>query len=431
MLFKDKKNKLYVGYDLGERFSQISYLNMEKEEPVTVSTVSGEEQFNIPTVLCKRQEVNQWFYGKEAVRQAQLGEGLLISNLIESAKKKEDICVEGEYFNANQLLALFVKKSLSLLNLEVDFEKLEGFMITVEQLDHEMVLVLNEIVRLLGIQEDKVTFQSHTESFYQFMIHQPEELWRHKVVVCDYASEYMKIKRLETNKKTSPIVVFVDDKEVIRMPFSSDKLKGELTTDQEDMLDDTFLNMLKLHFNEQIINTCYLIGEGFSGNWCKESLKFLCKNRRVFQGNNLYSKGSSYGARSRFSNSLNNEKYVFLGNQKVKANIGMKMEIKGIDQYFPILDAGINWYEGKKEWDVILDSGNKLVFIITPLKDGQKKLMEMTLDELVIRPNRTTRLHICVVFLSETTIQIQVSDLGFGQFFPSSGKVWTEELDIS
>lgn len=53
--------KLVVGYDLGNEFSQISVAASGSGDVTTLSQTAGEENFNIPTVLCKRIGVNQCF----------------------------------------------------------------------------------------------------------------------------------------------------------------------------------------------------------------------------------------------------------------------------------------------------------------------------------------------------------------------------------
>lgn len=50
-----KKNKVVVGFDLGNDYSQISYCRQDQSMPDTVSLVMGEEQYNIPTLLCKKE----------------------------------------------------------------------------------------------------------------------------------------------------------------------------------------------------------------------------------------------------------------------------------------------------------------------------------------------------------------------------------------
>ena len=44
-----KKNKVVVGFDLGNDYAQISYCRQDQSMPDTVSLVMGEEQYNIPT----------------------------------------------------------------------------------------------------------------------------------------------------------------------------------------------------------------------------------------------------------------------------------------------------------------------------------------------------------------------------------------------
>ena len=95
ILGKKNSKKVVVGYDLGKNYAQISYCYMEETEPETVSAVTGTEQYNIPTVLCKRKGVGQWYYGKEALKFAREEEGILVEDLIALAERGEDVLVEG------------------------------------------------------------------------------------------------------------------------------------------------------------------------------------------------------------------------------------------------------------------------------------------------------------------------------------------------
>ena len=114
-IIKRNAKKIIVGYDLGRTFSQISYWDLGEEGPETVSAVAGTEQYNIPTVLCKRCGVGQWYYGKEALKQVREEEGILVEDLVTLAERGEEVMVEGHSFDPVALLTLFVKRSLSLL----------------------------------------------------------------------------------------------------------------------------------------------------------------------------------------------------------------------------------------------------------------------------------------------------------------------------
>lgn len=92
MLFGNSDSRRFVlGYDLGEKVSQISYLASDADMPETLSVLAGSELYNIPTVLCKRKDVNQWFYGKEAVRHIEDGDGTRVDGLIAAAKEGKPV----------------------------------------------------------------------------------------------------------------------------------------------------------------------------------------------------------------------------------------------------------------------------------------------------------------------------------------------------
>ena len=52
-----KRNKVVIGFELGHEYSQISYCRADQSMPDTLSMVMGEEQYNIPMLLCGNPEV--------------------------------------------------------------------------------------------------------------------------------------------------------------------------------------------------------------------------------------------------------------------------------------------------------------------------------------------------------------------------------------
>ena len=427
----DKLNtgKVAVGYDLGSSVSQISYCFMHKEDPETVSTVAGEERYHIPTVLCKRLESNQWLYGKDALMAAENGEGILISDLLELAYKGIPVVVEEDEFDPVSLLALFVKKSLSLLQLIVPYEKIQVFMLTVRSLDPRMVEVLSRVAQALELKTNKVYLESYKESFYYYTIHQPADLWLRDVLVCDYSEEYLRVDRLEMNPKTKPIVAYVEEIEYEQMRQPEFREDG-VPEKEADKLDKDFLAIIEEVCDGRFVSAAYLIGNGFQGDWSKESLRALCKGRRVFQGNNLYSKGACYAAREKLIPSDAAKKRVFLGDDKLKANIGMRVVRRGEDSYLALLDAGISWYESVKEVEFLLESGNSFTLTVTPLNGRETRNIEIELTDLSKRPDMTTRLSLTIRMLSEKKVKVTVKDMGFGDLFRSSGACFEEEFEL-
>ena len=410
--------------------SQISYCYACSDEPQTLSVVAGTEQFSIPTVLCKRRDVGQWFYGKEAIKYAELGEGTLVPNLLSLAKKGSMVEVDGTEFDPVALLTLFVKRSLALLSMVSGPENITGIMFTCDDLDHRMIEVLTQMAAGLGLKNKKVYFQSHRESFYYYMLYQPQELWNHQVLLCDYREDYLRIYCLECNKRTTPMVVYIEAEEYKNFVFEEFPIEEYARKQEMESRDRRFLEILSACCEGKIISSVYLIGDGFKEEWMEDSLRYLCKGRRVFRGNNLYSKGACLGMKEKLTASELGKKYVFLGDDKLKANIGMKVLRKGIDSYFALLDAGQNWFDARKECEFILESEPVFELRVTPLNGKDASVVEVSLDELPNRPEKTTRIAMEIFLKDEHTVALRMEDKGFGELFPATGKVWQEEFQV-
>ena len=50
----------------------------------------------------------------------------------------------------------------------------------------------------------------------------------------------------------------------------------------------------------------------------------------------------------------NGKNHVYLGQDKLKSNIGMKVRRQGEESYQALLDAGINWYEAQNTMEFYL-----------------------------------------------------------------------------
>lgn len=420
-------DRVIVGYDLGNRFSQISFSLSGTGEVETLSQVAGTEHYNIPTALCKRSGVNQWFYGKEAVRQSEERQGILVENLLELALDGEPVLIDGESFEPAALLALFFKRSLGMISQVASTEKIGALMITCERLDSRILEVLNSVVAGARLKTDKIAFQSHTESYYSYMLHQPKELWAHQSALFAYGGKGMKFCRLECNKRTTPVVVYVEEKEFPFGPWEA-LPEGESTRKRQlEEMDQEFLKIVREVCEGNLMESVFLIGDGFDREWMRESLRYLCNNRRVFQGNNLFSKGACFGMQERLNASGAGKEHVFLDNDKLKANVGMKILRQGEESYYALLDAGVNWYEAEHEMEFYLRDGNEITLTITPLIGRNGKLAQIVLEDF---PGTIARLKARFYPETENILAVEVEDMGFGEIRPASGRVWKEKIEL-
>ena len=220
------------------------------------------------------------------------------------------------------------------------------------------------------------------------------------------------------NSNTRPMVAFVEEKDF-----------GTLDGEDEEK-DGQFLQIVQQSAPDNS-SSVFLLGEGFNGEWCQDSLRLLCHNRRVFKGNDLYSKGACISMRERMIDRAGHSSdMIFLGKDKLKTNVGMDVSRQGEDSYLAILDGGENWYECHKAWDVILREGNVVKFKLTPLDGRNVRHIEMVLDGLPQRERNTTRLHLEASMINDRTLKIQIKDMGFGEMFLSSELCFTQQIDL-
>lgn len=411
-------NMVTVGYDLSNEYAQISYLENGKEPGKTVSLAQGTEEYNIPLCLFKRKEVNQWFVGKEAINYSSVEEGDMVDGLWERALSREPVKVGDEEFDPLSLLSLFIKRSMVLLYNEVKKESIAGIMFTLPSLSKDILEVLEAVMASIDFKNASISFQSREESIYYYVCHQPTELWTNDVMVYDYNKNNMLSFHFKVNKMTKPKVAFVE-----RESFSFEYLNDEAK-------DEAFLEIVNSTIAGKIVSLAYLLGEGFDGDWTKNSIKEVCRNRRAFKGNNLYSRGAAYAMYEKLSSSLESRKMIYLGEDKLRANIGMDVMRAGKEAYLALLDGGENWFDSHKEVDIILDKGNSFVIKITPLDGRNIRYVEVILDGLADHEDKAVRIRLEIMMESEDMLRINATDMGFGEFNPASNQLFTKEISL-
>lgn len=419
-----------IGYDLNESVSQISFSEVHDGRLKAVGGDAADERLGIPTVLCKRNGVNQWYFGREAISCANRGDGTLVGKLISFAKAGARLEIEGEAYDPVDLLILFFKRSLNIISSYVNPEYVVKLVITVEYLDQKMIEILEKIVSSVSVERDKILFQTYDESVYYYMIHQASDLWKNNVMVFDYSTDYLKTYELWMNKNTTPVVGFVDFTAYEHIKLPQFMMEGEVSDEPGSRLDELFLQAIRNHFSGRSIGTVYLIGEGFEDSWFDKTKGFLLMGRHVFQGKNLYSKGACFCASDKYSPKEINRSHIFLGKDKLKANTGLKMRVGGKEEYVVLVDAGETWYDAQNTLEFILEEGDSVDVIVTPLDGGRQRIEEIKLSGLPKRPNRATRLRLSATFESDVKMHVKVSDLGFGEFYISSGKTWERDIEF-
>ena len=467
----DGNTRYVIGYDLNDIQVQISYFELNKKRRGKLVSDGENERLGVPTVLCKRKSVKQWSFGTEAQRLIRRDGEAEVNKLLSLALSGRSITIDGEDFNGIDLLILFVRKTLKLLSVYVSVEQIDNFVFTVPELNRDVLSVLERVAAAVPVERSRILFQSYSEAVYCYMIHQPEELWDPECVIFNHDGKSMTAYHMQMNHRTTPVVGVIDKTvyDGLSIPdmstyydgeddeYGDDDVDGSRPSDDEkgqggtgtqeelqdlknarmmissekeiEAMDEELYGIVHDFLITRTIRSAYLLGPGFDGEWCKKTIGFLCMGRRVFQGNNMYSKGACYAGAVR-SQAVPWE-FVYIGNNELKLNLSLKVIDDNEMKFVTLISAGDSWYDAYGECEVILDGSPEIeCWIQRP--DSRKAIIEtLKLTDMPQRENRTTRLRIMAKPVSDTEVTLKVQDLGFGEIVPATNRIWERQIAVT
>lgn len=409
-----KSNSYYIGIDINDKYAMVSFFQFNMKEPETASTIAGSMVYQIPLVLARRKNMGMWYYGDEARKMSKNAELVCIDNLLKRAMSKEKIVIEDEVFMAEDLLALFIKKLIALPSKMGNPSVCDRLAICLKQLTKENVKLFVGLLPKLGLNSKQLMIIDHKESFYYYTLNQEKPLWLHDVFLFEKDRDNLSCMCLKRDIRTTPQVISIDER--------------VYDTIKENDWDSYFTGIIKDTLKNHTVSTVYLVGDGFSQSWMRQSLTILCSGRRVFMGNNLFSKGACYAARTR--DNEDSWPFVYMGENEMKFNLSLKVKDRGNLSFYNLISAGTNWFEAKGECEVIIGDSYEVDFWKQLPKSREAKIETLELTDMPVRPDRATRIRITATPVSDDKIDIEIKDLGFGEIFRSSGKVWHYEMTM-
>lgn len=419
-----EQRSLLVGYDLCDDFSGISCFNPKTFEPESICVGRDTNKILIPTVVGVKKDTKEWVYGEEAILLEKEGNGVAVPNFLEKVKLGEEVTVLGTTFSAVTLLEKYLKKTLLLLKTYYPTNSIQKIVVTVKELNKNLANGIYTALFSLGIEKDRASIQSHNQSYEYYALSQPKELWMNDVGLFHFDEKGLTYSQISIARNSSGNMVSTtkkDYKEILSYDMLIEEPKARIAS--------VFLNIAKSVLHKQILSTIYVTGIGFEGEWADNALLELCKGRRVFKGNNLFTRGACYAARERTDNPKLSE-FIFIGDEMIKYSLSLQGYYNAKSQEIILMKDTTNWYDVDEKLDVILDEENCIQVNLMDIWHREKRSESLKLDGIPKRQNKTTRIEIRVKCLNSTTIVVTAKEKGFGEFYPTSNRIWEKEIKI-
>lgn len=413
-----------VGIDLCDDYSQVSYSNGNMAEPETLDFTGLEYQYRIPTMISKTIGRDEWFAGDEALKSSKLGEAKNVGSLYKIAMDKNPLNIDDTTIMPIELIMKYLDYLISAAKDAGKSEKVDKISIAFEEYNISMLNVVAKALELLGYDRKSYSFISHDEAFVYYALSQKNDLWRNDVFLFDYEKRGLTVKRLYVANQFGnklALVNNIDFAEEIPYELSRNTLS-------EEFLDTKLLQVATSSFEKKNISTVYLTGMGFEGDKNLPSfIKCICDKKRAFVGANLYCRGACYSALEAAGKPYLRD-IMLACSQRITTGIEMKISDRGRDKILRLVKPGANWYFADCRYDFIVDEATELELFLSPLDTSEKQVVRVSLTDFLDRPKKATRISVTFSFTSDSRCHMMVKDMGFGEFFASSGRIINEEI---
>ncbi len=419
----EETKNLLVGFDLCDDYSQISSFHSNMPEPESVCISPDKSKYLIPTAVCIKQLTGEWLIGEEAIRCRDREAGTYITNLLSLYEQDATITVYGTEYSGAFLLEKFFRKTLSLLRQRFLNNSILQMVLTMKTANEEMETKLYELLDHLGLQKDRVFIMNHTMSFMYYTVSQKKELWGNDVALFDFDKEGLIFYQLTFGRRKQPYAVIAE-----QIDLSKEISYGMLSEKPIERLKFSFENLANETLYKKIISSLFVTGRGFEGDWSDDVLRSLCMGRRVFKGQNLYTKGACYAAKA-IAQGME-EEFVFLPEDKCINTIALQVYQDTQTQKLTLAKIGESWEKINAKCVVILDDCMNLEFLVTDAIKRESIREILTLDGLRLRNDKTTRLEITLSFMERKVAVIKIKDIGFGEFYPTNYRIWEQIIRL-
>jgi hypothetical protein len=387
-------------------FTQLAYLD-DEGNPVSIC-IGTEDNFMIPTVVCYNSELKEWSAGQEALNKGRLEKSCLYKEL-PAMFKSEDKEKTAEVMLA--YMSYLLKIAVNYCNGRL----IKNILITVEEVTPEVIEGLTKTFTTLGYETEDIKIISHSESFVYYVLNQNRDIWINNVYFLNFDKHGFTARRLNVIKGKPPYVADVSIENL------NDLISLKMLNQNAQAVDQILADYMEEKMKKYVVSGVYLSGEGFYAEGWDKTLSVMCRNRRVFKGSNLLVKGAVYGAKE-FFYIASLEQYLISCKGRTRVKVTMEVKHKERDSFVTLSNIGDYWYQARSKVECILEKPAEAVFEIHDIMNHRNEKFKIDLTEFPQRPSKTTRIEVNFRYVTENRFEIEIKDLGFGEFFKSSGK---------
>ena len=417
--------QLVYGIDICQDVTQISTIRQAGKQPEELFFNINTQEKLLPTVLYLGNDEN-WYICEEAYAQAKTEQGEVLKNFFSRAFSEEEITYQGTIYQSVFLLECYVTELIKRLEVVSRGERPQRIVITCEELNQNEMAVqkLQYVLESAGIAQF-CEARSHLESFVSYMVHQGEALWKNGAAAFEYGTSGIFFYHVNTcfgRDKTQLIADYAK--------YTDALFVGLPPTEPEEAKKAAFSfgQQAGLWMNRRQAVSLFITGRGFDGDFAMEQIQAISANRRLFKGQNLYTQGACYVAYEKTKGRAALLPKVYMPMQIV-TDITLKIEQSGKEEGLVLATAGELYSDIKRSFDIIVKGEPEFCFTIKRVGGEPYQIMlGLPVKEKQMHINRY---QLRLFFLHRDRCVLQIKDMGFGTFYPTTYRIYEKILDLS
>ncbi len=309
-------------------------------------------------------------------------------------------------------------------NLEIESNN-RVIVLSVRNPEQEVIRKLEEILKEITDAEDQISVISHTESFVHYILHQDKNLYNRLVGMFELSNQCLYYYEMQVSRGSRKYVMAASEAQ--EEAFNLDILK---TSSGSKIADRILTSLAERNLNKKSFSSVFLTGRGFANtDFAPNFMSYICKGRRGCIEAHVFAIGAM--ELSKLLAKGEKEEYTILCDTRVSCDVAVRVVQKEREQRLSIVHAGDTWGGRSENFEMILDRQNYVDFQLTPMVGGQRPAqLRMMLTGFPERENRCTRISMETRFLDADRLLVTVRDLGFGELFPATDSVISEEINL-
>lgn len=408
------ENGVIIGLEIEKNMGQISYCHSQMDEPLTCEYEGEKESLRLPVTAYKYKGENRFLFGDAGYRESLVGTCLRVDNYMEALFEGRSVQIEELEYDPKQILEAYISYMIGHVNRVCELP-IEAVAVCTGQYRKDFLDILRQILEKLYPQIT-LFFMSKEDCFAYYALSMKEELYRNCVGMFEYEDNKLTFLRLERNSDRFGRQIYLTGAETVIEKTDEDADKKMTDFAAECMKRD-------------IYSSIYLTGGGFLHAEYEQFVTFVCTRRRVFLGQNLYSKGACYGAYDLLKGKFFATQ-LLVGGSHILWNVDIEFMERGVPKAYRVVHGGNFWYQEESQTDFILWGKASLKLYFTPVLKGNAKTALIELKDFPKRPEGTTRIGVTICFKDENTMVISVRDKGFGKLFAPSDTCVTRVVSM-